>query len=380
MRFQIPLAALALCAFPVALLGSPAIASAKLTRVSKKKPKKMNAMSPRFSHDGKKASYEFHVPKKKQKGVHICGVDGTGCKAVAPDTGASAAGFDDDVPIPVRELAWHPQGRSYVYGSTGGRSTLNIYMEGEGCLTCDKQFGYGNKIHSTWSSDGKYLAFAVEDPSTEHGEIYLVNIYELEKGPKKLTSHDDDTSYQPRFSPKGKAMLFTRFNPERSDNDLYVLDDFTNPKSVRKLTKQNGAELNGSWSPDGTKVAYYSVYTKKKKTLTDLYVVNADGSGAPTLLHKGVVKPDLANPVWSADSTKVVFVRDNAGQNNPIAWVDVANPKAVKNLPTGTVQNSDLAGFPAGEGQIRLLWTAQGKKSDKEKTWRKVYTDTYKLE
>ena len=362
------------------LLGTATLAQANGTPASASKPKKMNTMTPRFSHDGTKMSYEFHVPKTKQKGVHICASDGKGCKAVEPDTGASAAGFDDGAAIPVRELAWHPKGRSYVYGSTGGRSTLNIFMEGEGCLTCDKTFGFGNKIHSTWSPDGKYLAFAVEDPQTEHGEIYLVDIFELEKGPTKLTSHDDDTSYQPRFSPNGKSLLFTRFNPEKSDNDLYVLDDFTKPKSgVRKLTNQTGAELNGSWSPDGTKVAYYSVYLKGKKTLTDLYVINADGTGK-TLLHKGVVKPDLSNPVWSADGTKIVFVRDNAKDHNPIASVSVADPKSVKNLPTGTEQNSDVAGFPAGQGSIRLLWTSQGKKSDKEKTWRRVFTGTYPLQ
>jgi len=354
-------------------------ATAKVKRVSKKKPKKMNTQTPRFSHDGAKVSYEFHIPKKKHKGVSICTAQGKSCKNVEPDTGASAAGFDDDAPPPVRELAWHPQGRSYVYGSTGGRSTLNIYMEGEGCLSCEKSFGYGNKIHSTWSPDGKFLAFAVEDPATEHGEVYLIDIYNLEKGPTKLTNHEDDTSYQPRFSPDGKKLLFTRFNPEKSDNDLYVIDDVSDPKSVRKLTSQRGAELNGSWSPDGSKIAYYSVYERKGKTKTDLNVTPADGSGKHTVLAKGVVKPDLANPVWTADGEKILFVRDHEKRSNPVAWVSVSDPKTKGDIKTGTIQNSDLVGFPADEGRIKLLWTAQGKKADKEKTWRKVYTGTFDL-
>ena len=82
MRFNILLAAaFALGTLPLPLLGGASTAYAKGKRVSKKKPKKMNTMSPRFSHDGKKISYEFHIPKKKVKGVHICGADGTDCKA-----------------------------------------------------------------------------------------------------------------------------------------------------------------------------------------------------------------------------------------------------------------------------------------------------------
>ena len=354
-------------------------AEAGPVRISKKKPKKKNTQSPRFKHDGTQISYEYVIPSKDEKGVTICNADGKKCKNVEPDTGASASGFDGSLP-PVRELAWHPQGRDYVYGSTGGKSTLNIYMEGEGCLTCEKSFGYGNKIHPAWSSDGKYLAFAVQDPTTEHGEVYLVDIYNLEEGPKKLTNHDDDTSYQPRFAPKGRALVFTRFNPETSANDLYILDDFMKPKSIRRLTKDKKAQdLNASWSPDGTKIAFYRVTTRKKKTHTDLYIVPADGSTKPTLLFKGVVKPDLNNPVWSADGAKVIFVRDHSKQHNPIAWVSIENPKDMGNLDTGTVQNSDLAGIPAAEGAIRLLWTAQGLKKDKEKRWRKVYTNSFPL-
>ncbi len=208
-----------------------------------------------------------------------------------------------------------------------------------------------------------------------------MNIFELEKGPTKLTSHDDDTSYQPRFSPTGKALLFTRFNPEKSDNDLYILDDFLKPKSVRRLTKQKGAELNASWSPDGSKVAYYNVYVRGKKTKTDLWIINADGTDKK-LLHEDVVRPDLSNPVWSADGNLILFVRDDPGGHNPLAIASVDNPQRVADIPTDTVDNGDLAGFWAANGSIRLLWTTRGRSSDSDddKSWRKVYAGTLSLQ
>ena len=379
-RPRVPLAPRVAPLLPALLIAAGSPASAAPSRLSRDAPKKMNTFSPRFSFCASRVSYEFVVPAKDHKGVTICAAGGAGCKDVVPDAGPSAAGFDDEAPPPVRELAWHPDPkRAYVYGSTGGKSTINIYMEGEGCLTCEKAFGFGNKIHPTWSPDGRWLAFAVQDPGTEHGEIYLLNVYELEKGPKAVTKHEDDTSYQPRFSPDGKKLLFSRFNPERSDNDLYILDDFQDPKSLRKLTKLPGGEMNASWSPDGSKVAFFYVWLKKGKAATDLYVTASDGSGQPTLLASDVVKPDRSDPLWTKDGARLIFVKDDEKASNPVSWLSVADPKSKGIIDTGTIQNDDVASSFTQDGKIRLLWTAQGTKTDKEKTWRKVYGDEVSL-
>ena len=371
----------AIIGFVAVLLAAPA-ASAEPTQVSKKKLE-ANTETPRWSHDGGKMSYEFHSPKKDERGVTIV-KDWKAPKAssymdIEPDTGPEAGGDWDEGKKPtVRELAWHPTGRAYVYGSTGGRSQINLYMEGEGCLTCDKAFGYGNKIHPTWSPDGKLLAYAKE--ANEQGDVYVVDIYNLEKGPTQLTESDDETSYQPRFSPDSKALLFTRFNPEKSDNDLFVIDDVTKHRKdhrPRRLSSLTGAELNAAWSPDGKQVAFFNVYKKKDDTLADLYVVGADGKAPPKKLMADVVKPDRSNPVWTPDGKRVIFVKrkDHKTDKDPLMWVSVENPKENGVIKTATQLNGDPALFGTG-GELRLCWKAQGRVADKKKRWRKVYCDT----
>ena len=360
-------------ALTCALLVAPSAgAEPKLVSTSKLEA---NCYSPRWAHDGAKFSYEWHDPKKDEKGVTIVTMEGMGREEVVPDTGPDVSGFDDKKPV-VRELAWHPEGRAYVYGSTGGRSQLSLYMEGEGCLTCEKVFGYGNKIHPTWSNDGKFLAYAKE--ANDQGDVFVADIYNLEKGPQQVTESEDDTSYQPRFHPSAAKLMFTRFNPDKSDNDMWVLDNHLDKKTVRKLTKLSGAELNASWSPDGTKVAFFANHKKKDDKKFDLYVAAADGKSAAKRLLKDVIKPDRANPVWTPDGTKLLVVKDNVKKHNPIVWVAVDDPKKTGELPTGTELNDYLALF-VKDGKMNLLWTAQGKKKDKKKRWKKVYLDTVTL-
>jgi len=372
---------LAIAGLAAVVLAAPALFAAP-GQVSKKRLD-ANTESPRWSHDGSKLSYEFHSPKKDERGVTIVKSWSKPKKSdyhdIEPDTGPDVGGDWDEGKRPtVRELAWHPKGRNYVYGSTGGRSQINLYMEGEGCLTCEKIFGYGNKIHPTWSSDGKWLAYAKE--ANEQGDVYVVDIYNLEKGPKQLTESDDETSYQPRFSPDSKALLFTRFNPEKSDNDLFVIDDFAKHRKdhrPRRLTKLKGAELNAAWSPDGKRVAFFNVYKKKDETRSDLYVVQADGKTPPKKLMADVIKPDRSNPVWTADSSHVIFVKkkDRKTEKDPLMWVSADDPKTKGVIKTSTQLNGDPALFTAGEEQ-RLCWKSQGRVKDKKKRWRKIYCDT----
>jgi roadblock/LC7 domain-containing protein len=357
-----------------ALLLSPT-AHAKPTKVSKKI--KGNALSPLWSGDGSKFSYEVHIPAKDARRTYLAGADGKNPKAVVPDTGPSIAGFGDGKSPPVKELVWHTKG-GYIYVSIGGaKSEFNVYMDGEGCLTCDhKVFGLGNKIHPTFSPDGKWLAYAKEQH--DQGDIFLANIYELEKGATQITESDDETSYQPRFSPDGKRLLFTRFDPDKSDNNLYVLDDFRDKKTLRKLTKMAGAELNASWSPDGKWVAFFSNSRKKNDKDFDLWVVPADGSSAPKKLVTNVIKPDRANPVWTPDGARIFVVKQHRRRQDPIMWVSVTDPKQKGIIKTGTELNDYIA-VHEKDGALILLWTAQSKRGDKKKTWRKVYQDTVTL-
>ncbi len=332
-----------------------------------------NCYSPRWSHDGNKISYEVHFPSKDSRETFIVDLKkGNKVTRVLPAGGPSVlSSFSEKAPPPVIELAWHPKGRAYIYSSTGGKTLFDIYMQGEGILTSDsKKFSVGNRHMARWSPDGKYVVYAKE--MVGGGDIFLFNIFELEKGETRLSEKQAATTYQPEWSPDGKRIVFTQFAELNSENDLYILDDFEYPReTTRRLTRLKGDELNPSWSPDGKMIGFFSNSGNADGKVFDLYWVNASGGGAK-LLIKDVLKPDRGGPVWSADSKKIYYVKRDHDRQDPIMWVDVNAPETTGTIVTGTELNDDLSLFYK-DNSPKLAFTAQSETGDNEKTWRKVY-------
>jgi len=366
---------------PAALLVALAFAgpaSAQVTLVST--VQEANTFTPRWSPDGKRLAYEYHNPGKDHRGVDILVMDGLTVKEtihVEPDT--ALEGFGSKKNPPVKDLTWHPKGRGFIYASTGGRHMFNIYMDGEGNLTGGEAYGGGNKIQPTFSFDGGLLAFAKEE--SDGGDIFLVDIYNQENGPRKMTETESDTSYQPRFSPDGKTLLFTRMIEKLSSNDLFIITDLEKPKeSTKKLTTWKGDELNASFSPDGKLVALFSNQAQKDPKKFDLWVVKPDGTDQK-LLVSDVVKPDRSNPVWTPDSTRLLLVKVDEKTSDAITWVKVDEPKTTGAVKTNTLLNNDLDLFVLEGGKEGLLaFTAQGQVGDKKTRWKQVYVAKVKLD
>lgn len=341
-----------------------------------------NCYTPRWAPDGKRLAYEYHDPAKDHRGVDIVVLDDSyGIKEtihVEPDT-ALEGGFGAKGKPPVKDLTWHPKGRGFVYSSTGGRHMFNIYMDGEGNLTSSAPYGIGNKIQPAFSSDGGLLAFAREE--SNGGDVFIVDIYNLEKGPQRMTETDNDTSYQPRFSPDGKKLLFTRMIEKLSSNDMFVISDLAKPKeTTRKITDWKGDEYNASFSPDGNWIALFANRAQKDPKKFDLWVVKPDGTGEK-LLASDVLKPDRSNPVWTPDSSRILFVKVDEKKSDPISWVSVDDPKKTGTVNTATLLNNDLDLYVVEGGKEGLLaFTAQGQVGDKKTRWKQVYMARVKLD
>ena len=118
----------------------------------------------------------------------------------------------------------------------------------------------------------------------------------------QITSFNGDELY-PAWSPDGARVAFQQ-DPGLHPEIWTANADGTD---LRQLTSNSDADRHPAWSPDGTKIAFASDRAPGT-ALSDLYVMNADGSGQTALTNTPTVDEDY--PSWSPDGTKIAFSRD----------------------------------------------------------------------
>jgi TolB protein len=105
----------------------------------------------------------------------------------------------------------------------------------------------------------------------------------------------------PAWHPGGEELLVTSYRNGTPELWRYRLSD----RSFRRIPTGHAA-MGGSWSPDGSRIAFTAIDGKD----TDVWTCNPDGSGARRLTTSSAL--DLS-PSWSPDGKRIAFVSDRAG-------------------------------------------------------------------
>jgi len=123
---------------------------------------------------------------------------------------------------------------------------------------------------------------------------------------------------------------------------------------IRNLTGTPGAnERDPAWSPDGTRVAYFSDESGEYA----LDIAKQDGEGPVQKVDLGTPGSFFFNPRWSPDSQKIAYTDKRLN----LWYVDLANGKPVhvfKDTFTGQEQISEAAWSPDSQW---LTYTKQGR-------------------
>ncbi|HET7563510.1 MAG TPA: BamA/TamA family outer membrane protein [Gemmatimonadaceae bacterium] len=166
------------------------------------------------------------------------------------------------------------------------------------------------------SSDGKYIAF-LSNGSFLRGQVFIdlwLGDARTGKRIKRLIKSTFDPNYeelrllysQSSFSPNGAHLAFTA---QRKGKDVLYILDVQKQKNVRRIDLPLEGVTSPSWSPDGTQL----VFSGSNGGITDLYIVNADGTGFRQLTND---KYGDMQPQWSPDGKTIAFASDRGAQTD----------------------------------------------------------------
>jgi dipeptidyl aminopeptidase/acylaminoacyl peptidase len=193
-------------------------------------------------------------------------------------------------------------------------------------LTIEKLYMTRQVGRSTWSPDGKSIAFISN--MSGRNNLWLVP---AEGGwPVQLTVSDQRQT-APAWSPDGKWIAYQSDFQGDEQWDIFLVSPKTG-RVVNLTQTREIAEMNPTWSPDGR----YLAYEVKPKT-SAAYEIDVYDMAMREVKHITTGTPqDRGNsdPIWSKDGKYIVYTQEQAkGTDSNIFIADVATEKSTLLTP-----------------------------------------------
>ena len=182
-----------------------------------------NAMAPVWSPDGRQIAYEVSYAKEKYVDLFVIDRSGSSETEIEPSAGARSSRGRGRFRVRRQvnhEFAWSPSGQLYAFSSSGTDDEFDIHVKGVSVPvgTEHKEGGVA------FSRDGLRLVFTSEESGK--GDLYLAEIYGLEKAPRRLTQ-GAGLDFYATWSPVADVIAYTGMGDQGSN--IRLIEDISDP-------------------------------------------------------------------------------------------------------------------------------------------------------
>jgi len=308
-----------------------------------------NDSNPQWSPLGTLIAFERSAGDKKE--IRIMDPDGIEIQTVyfqLSDSGQEEKFFFPGVYEEVSYnagITWSPGGDRFVFMSNGGEGNYDLYLQEVGGKPATRLTDHKEKDgQAHWSPRADRIVFV--SGRTGNGDIYVMDL--ASRALTRLTRGGKAYLY-PQWSPDGRKLVMMHGSNE--NHDIVLIRDAARPvETMKTLTTWGHDDLRPVWSPDGKKIAFYSNYNPANDPkIWCIIVIAADGSdptegeGLVAKVAATDVIPDIeAGPAWMPDSNRIVYVKNDRQEYNPIYVADIREKTNVA-VKTDTKMNHDVA-------------------------------------
>jgi Tol biopolymer transport system component len=254
--------------------------------------------SPAWSPDGTRLAFVSRRDGNDE--IYLVNADGTGLRRLTNNAAAD------------NQIAWSPDGTKIAFYSTrsGGGDLYTMDVTGTGIPAVTRFTSNANEDYlPMWSPNGKLITYTAWNPATNSPDVYLLAVATNGLSPSgsvTALTNRGGIDISPFFSPDGSRIIIRApYGSGGTGDQIWSILLTTTPPTVSRLTSTSGFNnYFQSFSPDGSKIIFLSV----RDGNAEIYSMNVDGSSQIPLTVNTVGE---AYAVWSADARQIAFQRGN---------------------------------------------------------------------
>lgn len=252
----------------------------------------------------------------KELELYMVSADGQGIKQLTFDAVSNRENGKGKLSPNGKYVTFH----TYKYG--GYKIALaNADFKSQRQLSKGPNYAWG----ASWSPDSKHIVYATIDTKRAPYFEGNVEIFKMDIDGSTLVnlSRSDAEDYAPSWSPDGTKVLF--YSNRDGNYEIYSMDsDGNNPVNLTNTPDVD--EFAPSWSPEGNKVAYHSMSKNDNEQYIDTCIMASNGKGQTNLTNNAPAKRNLYRPYfegaaptyafetcWSPDGKEVAYASRRTG-------------------------------------------------------------------